>query len=286
MSGMKFEYEGNVYDVPCIPKKQYRDWMIWIGLCCQARLVTCQDCFCYRCIYHQGNPKARKAFYYECFPEEKPAEKPSCEECANYKPKEELPKLTQEVFERPDCPEWAKWAAVDSDGYAYWYEKRPTLGDYGWRCPGIYIKSIPDSRFDSTGWEHSLIEREIRYVSCSSLKWPTLFKYSKLKDTYYVQIYEWAGPEWHILGTTTAVDSVPFDVVDVTPEFKDPAALVGTKVKLVNPGTNYEDQIFMIVRAGHQNAQLGSTGIDYGIDSFVRDFVKLDGSLLCTFKEY
>lgn len=37
-------------------------------------------------------------------------------------------KLTQEVFTRPDCPKWAKWAAVDSDGTAYWYEEKPTQG--------------------------------------------------------------------------------------------------------------------------------------------------------------
>lgn len=24
-----------------------------------------------------------------------------------------------------DAPEWAQWLAVDSDGYWYWYEKKP-----------------------------------------------------------------------------------------------------------------------------------------------------------------
>lgn len=36
--------------------------------------------------------------------------------------------LTNEVFQRDDCPKWAKWAAVDSDGTAYWYEEKPTQG--------------------------------------------------------------------------------------------------------------------------------------------------------------
>lgn len=40
-------------------------------------------------------------------------------------------KLTQEVFTRPDCPKWAKWAAVDADGTAYWYEEKPTQGSWG-----------------------------------------------------------------------------------------------------------------------------------------------------------
>ncbi len=39
--------------------------------------------------------------------------------------------LTNEVFTRSDCPDWAKWAAVDSDGTAYWYEKKPIPENYG-----------------------------------------------------------------------------------------------------------------------------------------------------------
>ena len=40
-------------------------------------------------------------------------------------------KLTQEVFTRPDCPKWANWAAVDSDGIAYWYNEKPKLSHCG-----------------------------------------------------------------------------------------------------------------------------------------------------------
>lgn len=40
-------------------------------------------------------------------------------------------KLTQEVFTRTDCPAWAKWAAVDADGTAYWYEEKPTQCNLG-----------------------------------------------------------------------------------------------------------------------------------------------------------
>lgn len=38
-----------------------------------------------------------------------------------------LPKLTVEVFDRPDCPKWAKYVAVDANGYGYWYEENPGL---------------------------------------------------------------------------------------------------------------------------------------------------------------
>lgn len=41
-------------------------------------------------------------------------------------------KLTQEVFTRPDCPKWANWAAMDTDGRAYWYESEPEL-----HCSGL-----------------------------------------------------------------------------------------------------------------------------------------------------
>ena len=130
--GMKFEYAGTTYDVPCMPKKEWGEWMT-NGAGChvphEGGAILCGNKFCplpEDCIYRRDNWEARKAFYYECFPEEKPeekpAEKPSCDGCANYKPKEEpekLPKLTQEVFERPDCPEWDKWAAVDKDGTAW-----------------------------------------------------------------------------------------------------------------------------------------------------------------------
>ena len=77
MEGLKFEHEGTTYNVPCMPNKYWREALLYYGDC-PARLVACQDSMCYCCIYHRGNQKARKAFYYECFPEEKP-----CEECAN-----------------------------------------------------------------------------------------------------------------------------------------------------------------------------------------------------------
>ena len=37
----------------------------------------------------------------------------------------QLPKLTAEVFDRPDCPKWAKYAAVDNDGMAVLFKHRP-----------------------------------------------------------------------------------------------------------------------------------------------------------------
>ena len=46
-----------------------------------------------------------------------------------------LPKLTAEVFDHPDCPKWAKWAAVDYDGEVRFHQEKPTinsLSDIWW----------------------------------------------------------------------------------------------------------------------------------------------------------
>lgn len=70
----------------------------------------------------------------------------------------QLPKLTTEVFDRPDCPEWAQYAAVDINGTAHYYDERPyPLGTsfynnraHSWSVGGY---------FDPSDWKNSLIER-------------------------------------------------------------------------------------------------------------------------------
>ena len=70
-----------------------------------------------------------------------------------------FPKLTAEVFDRPDCPEWAKYAVVDSDGYAWWYKDVPTRSVGGkWFCDDTYWKGT-HGIWDASDWQNSLIER-------------------------------------------------------------------------------------------------------------------------------
>lgn len=60
----------------------------------------------------------------------------------------QLPKLTIEVFDRPECPEWAKYASVNKNGRVIFYVDKNSLGtkaDIGF--------------FDASDWENSLIER-------------------------------------------------------------------------------------------------------------------------------
>ena len=94
-----------------------------------------------------------------------------------------LPKLTAEVFDRPDCPEWAKYAAVDKNGEAYFYETKPE-----WEQPSRMrehqikwftgnvneMKHIP-GKFDAANWQNSLVER------------PTKDAFNKLLKNYAEQ---------------------------------------------------------------------------------------------------
>lgn len=67
----------------------------------------------------------------------------------------QLPKLTAEVFNRPDCPVWAKYAAVDSCRDAFFYMEKPHASIKSWGfCKFVYI-----DKFDPTDWQNSLIKR-------------------------------------------------------------------------------------------------------------------------------
>lgn len=74
-----------------------------------------------------------------------------------------LPKLTAEVFDRPDCPEWAKYAAVDVAGFAYWYQYPPLADERVgvWKVWGT-DRQLIDEFFDAADWQNSLIERPVK----------------------------------------------------------------------------------------------------------------------------
>ena len=49
----------------------------------------------------------------------------------------QLPKLTAEVFDRPDCPEWARYAVINHNGRLSFFGDKPKFEgeDYGcWSC--------------------------------------------------------------------------------------------------------------------------------------------------------
>lgn len=99
----------------------------------------------------------------------------------------QLPKLTAEVFDRPDCPEWAQYAAVDRSGDAYYFTQRPYINaaKNAWLLNGF----PPNWRFlghawDTTDWQNSLIERPARLPDwCKVGEWvydKAINKYSQV----------------------------------------------------------------------------------------------------------
>lgn len=81
------------------------------------------------------------------------------------KPETELPKLTAEVFDRPDCPEWATCAFVEKDGNAFYSsalhmatsDKGDCWGGADFQDENLFLRI--EGKWDATDWKNSLIER-------------------------------------------------------------------------------------------------------------------------------
>jgi hypothetical protein len=58
-------------------------------------------------------------------------------------------------------PAWAKFVAMDSTGYWWWYEKKPFTSENTWRSESEYYDEIPKDYAPKWegDWEESLIER-------------------------------------------------------------------------------------------------------------------------------
>jgi hypothetical protein len=70
-------------------------------------------------------------------------------------------KLTAEVFNRPECPEWACYAVVDIDGNGWYFEQQPIRMSEG-RWTSAYQcrrQVITCAVFDAEDWQNSLIKR-------------------------------------------------------------------------------------------------------------------------------
>lgn len=158
------EWRG--FKVPCKPEKEWEKWMCGgtCTVCCVQSCVGEEVCksvtSCSTCIYSCYNGIERREFYNECFPE-KPKKLPKRDSKGRFCSSHKAPKLTANIFNRPDCPEWAQWAAVDASGDAYAYENKPKHdGLLGWGfCDG---RSCRLGDFDRSDWRHSLIQRPIK----------------------------------------------------------------------------------------------------------------------------
>lgn len=72
-------------------------------------------------------------------------------------------KLTQDIFKSPDCPEWAKWAAIDEDGAVCVYKEKPYIAD-GYFTADTTAGEDEDQGMEQIwrvpGWQRTLIKRE------------------------------------------------------------------------------------------------------------------------------
>ena len=119
------------------------------------------------------------------------------------RPSKNRPKLTAEVFDRPDCPKWAKYAVVDCDGYAWWYKDVPTRSAGGkWFCDDTYWKGT-HGIWDASDWQNSLLERPSKDLPdwCKVGEWCYCKdddgndKYFKITETKGEYLY---GNDWDI----------------------------------------------------------------------------------------
>ena len=73
-----------------------------------------------------------------------------------------LPKLTEEVFDRPDCPKWAKWAIISPWGYIAFFKEKPEIYENGLILKGDYVY-IWEKKYSAENWQNSIIERHAQF---------------------------------------------------------------------------------------------------------------------------
>lgn len=73
-------------------------------------------------------------------------------------------KLNENVFKRKDCPSWAKYAAVEQNGKAKWFNKKPDIvfvfEKYFWLAANDCFYEFIPGYFDASNWRKSLIKND------------------------------------------------------------------------------------------------------------------------------
>lgn len=140
-------FEWNGLKVPVYPKKEWAAWMCSKDGCpgSGSRMKCIDVCVCANCIYSRCHWEERRCFYEQY-----------------YGKWNQAPKLTAEVFNRPDCPDWAQYAVLDKRGMAYYTRYKPVAAKddvaLDWLVDGSYRK-MSEEYFDASDWQDSLIER-------------------------------------------------------------------------------------------------------------------------------
>lgn len=265
------QYKGRY--IPFPPKKSWK-WMKG-DLFCQApkSLIhekkdpfgVCKFCLigansCRDCIYACVNKEQRKAYYEECFPQEK----------KQIKTEEELPELTATAFHCPDCPQEAELLFVMPDGAVFAFDENVQyLATLELKCkfPGKVER------------QHKVVAEDpvSNLVKPSELNWDnSYYKYSPSADSYY-GLLPGDPDKVAVLGCGTIVRLMPKDAEDVGITEYTPIELIGRSIMVyTSTGIRY-DVITGITEAGVIITGTNPGGITQ--KSFFGHCRFLDGSL-------
>lgn len=146
----------------------------------------------------------------------------------------ELPKLTCDVFDRPDCPEWARYAVVGGGGVLIFYEDKPMMSKDEYPKRWInYDRWIPvlGTKYDTSDWQNSLIERPAKKLP----EWCKVGEWVYLCNGRYYKVE--SVNECHVNlsdGVSVGRNSIHSEMVSARPRpynAEEMEAMVGLTVK-------------------------------------------------------
>lgn len=142
------------------------------------RIFKCDGCYEKCCVTIQFGANPPRHCHHDdnisnwCEVKEEPTTKSS-----------QLPKLTAEVFRRPDCPKNVQYAVVTSEGRVIGYTSKPYINTFYniyneltqcWAFDaGCSFTISVAGTFDSSDWQNSLIERPVKTLPdwCKGGEW-------------------------------------------------------------------------------------------------------------------
>lgn len=199
-----------------------------------------------------------------------------------------LPKLTAEVFERPDCPEWVNYAAVDKSGMVFVYTKKPKVKSSTWDAPcGDFL--FIGSDFDASDWQNSLIERPAKIKLpdwCKAAKWG----YDTEREEYFeiVAVTPFNVEVAYLDGEFTMVIGIPIFNGDCVQARKRPfnaeemKALVG---KVIEKGPSMH-LVIGFENVFENECMIHVNNCMYSGNDLIRHEYTIDGKLCCKFEHF
>lgn len=128
----------------------------------------------------------------------------------------QLPKLTADIFNHPDCPIWAEYAAVDRSGIVCFFDEKPKCDNVQMWLRGEvgeYFKPLMSHKFNASDWQNSLVKRPENNTMPDWCKVGAIgfndeyFKIIKINDKYCTVLY--LDP--HIKDEDGNIGEIPFD---------------------------------------------------------------------------